>query len=64
MERSTLRQSGGEMEQGHSVCPRGLEFVMIGGGGREEKQTLMVSKQSMFSISLILRALRRVVVIL
>ena len=52
------------MEQGHSMCPRGLEFVMIGGGGREEKQTLMVSKQSMFSISLILRALRRVVVIL
>lgn len=36
---------------------------MTGGGGREEKQTLMVSKQSMFSISLILRALKSVVVI-
>lgn len=46
------------------MCSRGLEFVMIGGGKREEKQTLMVSKQSMFSISLILRALKSVVVIL
>lgn len=52
------------MEQGRSVCSSCLEFEMTGGGSREEKQTLMVSKQSMFSISLILRALRSVVVIL
>lgn len=52
------------MECGHSTYPRGLEFVMTGGGRREEKQTLMVSKQSVFSISLILRALRRAVVML
>lgn len=43
------------------MCSTGLEFVMVGGGRREEKQTLMVSKQSVFSISLILKALRSVV---
>lgn len=63
MARSTLRPGGGPTEQESSVCSRGLEFVVTGGGRREEKQTLMVSKQGMFSISLILRALKSVVIL-